>query len=72
MHGIITLSRLHFERHHVDVSDLEPVDCGLNIHGMVERPLIFTMDNLKCLPSVSRIHFIECPANSGKDESGRV
>lgn len=72
MHGIITLSRLHFERHHVDVPDIEPVDCGLMIHGMVEGPLIFTMDNLKCLPSVSRIHFIECPANSGKDESGRV
>ena len=42
------------------------------IHGMVERPLIFTMDILKCRPSFSRIHFIECPANGGMDESGRV
>ena len=42
------------------------------IHGMVERPLIFTLEDLKRLPSVSRIHFIECPANGGMDESGRV
>ena len=33
------------------------------IHGMVDRPLIFTMDELKRLPSVSRIHFIECLGN---------
>jgi sulfane dehydrogenase subunit SoxC len=32
---------------------------------MVDRPLVFTMDELKRLPSVSRIHFIECAGNSG-------
>jgi sulfane dehydrogenase subunit SoxC len=30
---------------------------------MVDRPLSFTMDDLKSLPSVSRIHFVECHAN---------
>ena len=36
------------------------------IHGMVDRPLIFTMDELKRLPSVSRVHFIECLGNRAK------
>jgi len=31
---------------------------------MVERPLIFTMEELKRLPSITRIHYIECRANS--------
>ena len=35
------------------------------IHGMVDRPLVFTMEELKRLPSVSRIHFLECTGNSG-------
>ena len=34
------------------------------LHGLVDRPLILTMDELKSLPSVSRIHFIECSGNS--------
>ena len=33
------------------------------IHGMVDRPLVFTMDELKRLPFVTRIHFIECQGN---------
>jgi sulfane dehydrogenase subunit SoxC len=36
------------------------------IHGMVDRPLVFTMDELKRLPYVSRIHFIECLGNRAK------
>jgi sulfane dehydrogenase subunit SoxC len=72
MHDIIMPSILHFEHHHVDVPDIKHADYWLMIHGMVERPLIFTMDILKCRPSFSRIHFIECPANGGMDESGRV
>ena len=28
----------------------------------------FTMDDLKRLPSVSRIHFLECHANSSPDD----
>src|SRR5262249_57185161 len=36
----------------------------LPIHGLVDRPLSFSMDDLKRLPSVSRVHFLECHANS--------
>lgn len=62
--GIITPSSLHFERHHAGVPDIDPAEHRLMIHGMVERPLILTMDELKSLPSVSRIHFVECAGNS--------
>jgi sulfane dehydrogenase subunit SoxC len=33
------------------------------IHGLVDRPLTFTVDDLKRLPSVTRLHFIECAGN---------
>ena len=37
----------------------------LMIHGLVERPLLLTMKDILRFPSISRIHFIECPANGG-------
>lgn len=40
------------------------------IHGLVDRPLGFTMDDLYRLPSVSRIHFLECAGNSGGEQIG--
>jgi len=64
-YGIITPSSLHFERHHSGVPRIDPAEHRLMIHGLVDRPLIFTMDELKRLPSVSRIHFLECSGNSG-------
>ena len=63
-HGIITPSSLHFERHHAGVPTIDPAEHRLLIHGLVERPLILTVDELKTFPSVSRIHFIECSGNS--------
>ena len=36
------------------------------IHGMVDRPLVFTMEELKRLPYVTRIHFIECLGNRAR------
>ena len=70
MNGIITPAGLYFERHHGGVPDIEPSDYRLVIHGMVERPLIFTPKDLKRLPSTSRIHFIECPSNGGMEWRG--
>lgn len=70
MHGIITPSGLHFERHHGGVPDVDPADYRLIIHGLVERPLQFTLEDLKRLPAVSRIHFLECPANGGMEWRG--
>jgi sulfane dehydrogenase subunit SoxC len=34
------------------------------VHGLVERPLMFTMEDLTRFPSVSRIHFLECSGNT--------
>jgi sulfane dehydrogenase subunit SoxC len=65
--GIITPSGLHFERHHSGIPEIDPAQHRLMIHGLVKRPLVFTMDDLMRFPSVSRIHFIECGANSGME-----
>ncbi len=65
--GIITPSGLHFERHHSGVPDVDPHQHRLMIHGLVERPLILTMEDVLRFPSVSRIHFIECGANTGME-----
>jgi sulfane dehydrogenase subunit SoxC len=39
------------------------------IHGMVNKPMVFTLNDLKRFPAVSRIAFIECSGNfrSGKE-----
>ena len=63
LHGTITPSDLHFERHHGGVPDIDPTEHELLIHGMVERPLKFTLEELKRLPSVTRSCFIECSGN---------
>jgi sulfane dehydrogenase subunit SoxC len=62
--GMITPTGLHFVQLHTSyLPDIDPEQHRLTIHGMVDRPLSFSMDDLKRLPSVSRIHFIECQAN---------
>ncbi len=64
--GIITPASLHFMTGRGShLPDIDPREHRLMIHGMVDRPLVFTMEELKRLPSVSRIHFIECTGNSG-------
>jgi len=62
--GIITPSAVHFISSHGNPPpDIDPARHRLMIHGLVERPLIYTMEELKRLPSVSRIYYIECLAN---------
>lgn len=61
--GIITPSDLHFERHHAGVPLIEPERYELLVHGMVERPLKFSLADLKRFPAESRICFIECSGN---------
>jgi sulfane dehydrogenase subunit SoxC len=34
------------------------------VHGLVDRPMLFTIDDLKRFPSVSPVHFLECSGNS--------
>ena len=67
--GIITPAPLHFvQQHSSHFPDIDPQQHRLTIHGMVDRPLSFSMDDLKRLPSVSRIHFLECHANSSSHD----
>ncbi len=66
--GIITPSSLFYTATHrgAFVPDIDPREHRFMIHGMVDRPLIFTMDELKRLPYVSRIHFVECLGNRAR------
>jgi sulfane dehydrogenase subunit SoxC len=68
--GIITPSGVMFERYHAGLPDIKPQEHHLMIHGMVDRPIILSMDDLMRFPSVSKIHFVECPANGGMEWRG--
>lgn len=63
LHGTITPADLHYERHHGGVPAIDPERYELLIHGMVERPMVFNLADLKRFPSVSRICFLECSGN---------
>ena len=65
--GIITPSGLHFERHHQGWWDIDPSKHRLMVMGLVKTPKVYTMDDIMRLPSVSRIHFIECGANTAME-----
>src|SRR5260370_42213948 len=71
LYGIITPSALHFERHHAGVPQIDPGQHELLIHGLVERPLLLHMKDLRRFPSASQIHFIECAGNTGGDQAGK-
>jgi sulfane dehydrogenase subunit SoxC len=65
--GIITPSGVFFERYHAGRPSVDPRQHRLMIHGLVERPLLLTMEDVRRMPSVARVHFIECPANGGME-----
>ena len=65
LQGTITPSDLHFERHHAGVPEIAQEEHELLVHGMVERPTVFRMADLRRYPQVSRICFIECSGNGG-------
>lgn len=70
LYSTITPSDLHFERHHAGIPIIDPNKYELLIHGMVERPMKFSLHDLKRFPSVTRTCFIECAGNfrTGKEE----
>jgi sulfane dehydrogenase subunit SoxC len=69
--GIITPNGLCFERHHGGIAEIDPVKHRLMIHGLVERPMVYTMADLKRFPGrANRIYFLECAANSGMEWRG--
>jgi sulfane dehydrogenase subunit SoxC len=67
--GILTPSSLHYERHHGGIPDIDPAKHSLLIHGLVDRPLSLGVAEIRRLPSVSRILFLECGGNSGAEWS---
>ena len=66
LEGIITPSDLHFERHHAGIPEIDPESYSLLIHGMVERPTVYTLSELKRFPAKSMIRFLECSGNGGR------
>jgi sulfane dehydrogenase subunit SoxC len=64
LEGIITPSGLHNNRSHSGVPDIDPKEHELLLHGLVARPLKFSVDALSSYPMTTRIHFLECAGNS--------
>lgn len=69
LHGILTPNALFYEIHRAGagVPAIDPAEHRLLVHGLVERPTLFTMDDLKRFPAVSVIHFLECSGNSNRE-----
>ena len=60
---MLTPSDLHFERHHAGIPKIDPARHELLVHGMVERPLKFSLADLLRFPAVTRTCFLECSGN---------
>jgi sulfane dehydrogenase subunit SoxC len=70
--GIITPNGLFYERHHGGVPDIDPAQHRLMIHGLVDRPLIYTVQDLRRFPSESHVYFLECSGNPGYTVYGKT
>lgn len=68
--GIITPNGLCFERHHAGVAEVDPTEHRLMINGLVDRPLVFTMEDLMRFPRENHVYFLECAANTGMEWAG--
>jgi sulfane dehydrogenase subunit SoxC len=64
LEGIITPSGLHSDRSHSGTPDIDPKQHQLLLHGLVAKPLTFSMEALWSYPMTTRIHFVECSGNS--------
>ena len=65
--GIITPNGLFFSRSHGGTAHVDPKEFRLMINGLVDKPIVLTLDQVKKYPRVTRTHFIECPANGGQE-----
>lgn len=70
LEGIITPNGLCFERHHSGVAEVDPAQYRLMINGLVDKPMVFTMEDLKRFPRENHVFFLECAANSGMEWRG--
>ena len=68
--GIITPNGLAFERHHSGVAEIDPAEYRLMINGLVDTPMVFTLQDLMRFPRHNKVYFLECTANSGMEWRG--
>ena len=61
--GTITPSDLHYERSHSGIPSLSPATHRLLVHGMTKKSVVLTLDDLRSMPAISRIAFLECSGN---------
>lgn len=70
--GTITPSDLHYEVHRAGIPAVDPAAYRLLVHGLVDRPRVYTLEDLKRLPSVTRTCFLECGGNYPRNAQGAV
>ncbi|MEP6781656.1 MAG: sulfite dehydrogenase [Gemmatimonadaceae bacterium] len=63
LQGAITPSDLHFQRHHNGIPLIDPLLWSLTVHGLVDKPLMLSLAELKRFPSITRQYFVECSGN---------
>lgn len=68
--GMITPADLHFQRNHAGTTVIDPAEHRLTVHGMVDRPKTYTVDEIHRFPRRSQIYFVECSGNSGSGYTG--
>jgi sulfane dehydrogenase subunit SoxC len=66
-YGIITPSGLHYERHHAGIPNIDPIKHRLIVHGLVDRPIKYSLADLRRFPTVSRTYFMECSGTTGRE-----
>ena len=66
-YGTITPSGLHYERHHGGIPNIDPAKHSLVIHGLVDRPIKYSLADLKRFPTLSRTYFMECSGTTGSE-----
>jgi len=66
-YGTITPSGLHYERHHGGIPTIDPAKHRLIIHGLVDKPIKYSLADLRRFPTVSRTYFMECSGTTGRE-----
>lgn len=61
--GTITPADFHYERSHSGVPDIDPAQHRVLVHGMVDKEIVLTMDDIRSMPTTSRVAFLECTGN---------
>jgi sulfane dehydrogenase subunit SoxC len=64
LNGTITPNGLHFTVHHGGIADIKPSDHTFMLHGLVDKPLKWSIEALLNYPMENRFHFLECAGNS--------